>query len=127
MTPKSVSAFADLNRLDAEPRPPPCCRARSSIENGARFLMAGSPRRKSQSDAVHEQDGLPSHAYATGVPHRSARQHGAKPASSNAVEQRAEGLIVVKKEPKTAPVRLNLNTDVSFRSMPARCGGPPFL
>jgi hypothetical protein len=34
---------------------------------------------------------------------------------------------LVKKQPKTAPVRLNLNTGVSFRSMPARwLAAPPF-
>jgi hypothetical protein len=65
--------------------------------------MAGSPRRKSRPDAVPEQDGLPPHAYATGVPHRSARQHGVKPASNARSAAPLKGLVVVKKQPKTAP------------------------
>jgi hypothetical protein len=43
------------------------------------------------------------------------------------VAQRAEGLIVVKKKPKTAPVRLNLNTGRRVVSKHARAmarGGP---
>jgi hypothetical protein len=36
------------------------------------------------------------------------------------IAQTTEVPIVVKKQPKTAPVRLNLNTGVSFRGMPAR-------
>jgi hypothetical protein len=52
------------------------------------------------------------------VPHRSARQHGAKPASSNARSAAPlKGLVLVNKQPKAVPVRLNLNTGVSFRSM----------